>query len=440
MNDLEDRLRDAYRAAAATLRPEAIRDLHVAVALPAARRQPRLRLPKWGRDVLIPLSAAVAVAALVVAMAAVVPHLGGTGARPAGGAAGSMPEFTVVTADSTLRVVQTTTGQLAGQVTAPAHQQFVAVAGTAGDRTFWVLADPAPQTDCATFLYKLRLSDGGQPSALAPLAVPALTDSWPNAAFAVSADGSTAAVSADTCGNQRAFGYVDLVDLGTGHLIRRWSYTKAENDPIDLSLSAGGSRLALTTDLNGPSVAGVPVTGVRVLNTSAASGTEDSASRVVIHKPQGVYAAVDAAAISPDGGTLYACTLGGRYGSSGTNLSSTLAAYSASTGQMERVLFQFRGDPASSCGPAIMDPSGRYLVFSGSPRPVTSGPPSASQGCRPASSPGPSSPNESASPMSADPYYATSLSVTGAACDITMLPSQIWDAFSGSLPAGGLAW
>jgi hypothetical protein len=435
MNDLEDRLRDAYRAAAVTVRPEAVRDLHVAVALPADRRPPRLRLPNWGRDVLIPLSAAVAVAAVVAATAAVVPDLSGTGARRAGGAApaqsaGSMPEFTVVTVNSTLRVVRTTTGQLAGQVTAPAHQQFIAVAGTADARTFWVLADPDPQTDCAAFLYKLRLSDRGQSSALVPLAVPALTGSWPNA-LAVSADGSTAAVSADTCGNQHAFGYVDLVDLGTGHLIRQWSYTKAENDPIDLSLSADGSRLALTTDLNSPSVAGVPVTGVRVLDTSAASGTEDSASRVVIHKPQAVYAAVDAAAISPDGGTLYACTQASTYGSSST---STLAAYSASTGQLERVLFQFRGGSASGCGPILMDPSGRDLAF------TASEPPSSSQGCQPASSPDPSSPNESVSPFSVDPYYVTSLSVTGAGCDIAMLPSQIWDAFSGSLPVGGFAW
>jgi hypothetical protein len=435
MNDLEDRLRDAYRAAEATVRPEAIRDLHVAVALPAERRPPRPGLPKRGRDVLIPLSAAVAVAALVAAMAAVVPLLGGTGRRTAGGAASaqsawSMPEFTVVTANSTLRVVRTTTGQFAGQATAPAHQQFVAVAGTASDRTFWVLADPDPQTDCAAFLYKLRLSDSGQPSALVPLAAPALTDLWPNAPFAVSADGSTAAVSADTCGDQHAFGYVDLIDLGTGHVIRQWSYTKAESDPIDLSLSAEGSRLALTTDLNSPSV-----TGVRVLDTSAASGTEDSASRVVIRKPQGADAAVDAAAIGPEGGVLYACTLAGTDGSSRTNLSSTLAAYSASTGQMERVLFQFRGDSASSCGQAIMDPSGRYLAFSGSPTPVTGEPPPASHGCPPALAP-----SESASPLSVDPYYATSLSVNGAGCDITMLPSQIWDAFSGSLPAGGFAW
>jgi hypothetical protein len=438
MNDLEDRLRDAYRAAGATVRPEAIRDLHVAVALPAERRPPRLRLPKWGRGVLVPLSAAVAVVALVAAMAAVVPHLDGTGARPGGGAAparsaGSMPEFTVVTVNSTLRVLRTTTGQFAGQVTAPAHQQFVAVAGAANDRTFWVLADPDPQTDCATFLYKLRLSDRGQPSALVPLAVPALTDSWPSA-FAVSADGHMAAVSADTCGNQPAFGYVDLIGLGTGHLIRQWSYTKAENDPIDLSLSADGSRLALTTDLNSPSVAAIPVTGVRVLDTSAASGTEDSAGRVVIHKPQGVYSAVDAAAISPDGGTLYACALVSTHGSSGTNLSGTLAAYSATTGQMERVLSQLRGDSASSCGPILMDPLGRYLVFSASEAP------SSSQGCQPASSPSPSSPNASVSPFSVDPYYVTSLSVNGAGCGITMLPPQIWDAFSGSLPAGGFAW
>jgi hypothetical protein len=434
MNDLEDRLRDAYRAAAATVRQEAIRDLHVAVARPADRRPPRLRPPKWGRAVLIPLSAAVAVAALA-AVAAVVPHLGGAGARPGGGAApapsaGSMPEFTVVTVNSTLRVVRTSTGQLAGQVTAPAHQQFIAVAGVAGDRTFWVLADPDPQTYCAAFLYKLRLSDSGQPSPLVQLAVPALTGVWPNAPFAVSADGSTAAVSADTCGDQQPFGYVDLIDLGTGQLIRHWSYTKAENDPIDLSLSADGSRLAFTTDLNSPSAAGDSVTGVRVLDTSAASGPEDSAGPVVIHQPQGVSAGVDAAAISPDGGTLYACT----QGSSGANPSGTLAAYSASTGRMERVLVQFRGDSPSSCDPILMDPSGRYLVFS------ASGQPSSSQGCQPASSPDPSSPNDSASPFSVNPYYATSLRTTGAGCDITMLRSQVWDAFSGSLQVGGFAW
>lgn len=366
MNDVEDRLRDAYRAAAATVRPEAVRDLQQGGLRPhrAIPGRRRWMLP------LMPLGAAAAVTALVLGGWAIVPKA--TSARHhavaprAGGgrahsAAAAMPEFTVAAVSNSLEVFRTATGQVAGQVTAPAGQVFVGVAGAADDRTFLVTADLNPQTSCETFLYKVELSSSGQPSAPAPLPSSGVRGVLPTA-VALSADGKTAAFSAVHCageaaghiGAAQAIGGINLADMATGHVTRQWSYSLGEDYPSGLSLSADGSKLAFSMYLPG-----TMKTAGRVLSTSAPSGTVDSASRVVVHQPQGANAGVGAVAMSPDGGTVYACTNAG-----GTPLqpSNTLAAYNATTGQQTKVLLSGPAAAGLSCGLAVDLSGGSLLV------------------------------------------------------------------------------
>jgi hypothetical protein len=268
-----------------------------------------------------------------------------------------LPEFTVITDGSGLQVMRTATGQVTGQVAAPPGQAFTDVAGAADDRTFLVAADLNPQTSCRTFLYQVRLNDSGRPSAptLLPASIPA--NSLPTA-LAVSGDGRTAAFSAVHCatgsghlGSTQAIGYIYLTDLGTGQITRHWSYTIGEDYPGDFSLSADGRTLAFTQILNG-----TLETVARLLPTSAPSGTEDSASRVLL-RPPGNAAGVAMAVLSPDGGTLYACT---RACTSPGSAGPALATYSTATGRQTGVL---RAWPANTSLDALsMDPSGRYLL------------------------------------------------------------------------------
>jgi hypothetical protein len=382
MNDVEDRLRDAYRAAGDTVRPETVRGLHMAGALPHRARGRRAR---W-MGVVIPLGAAAAVAALVLGTSAIVPKATtgaghGTTPRAAGGgraqaaATGSLPEFTVAAEGSSLQVIRTVTGQVTGQVAAPAGQAFTDVAGTADDRTFLVAADLNPQTSCETFLYKVQLSGGGQPSAPAPLAVSGLKGTLPTT-VALSADGRTAAFSTVRCAGEtpghigvtQAIGGINLMDMATGHLRRQWSYSLGDDYPSDLSLSSGGGKLAFSVFLNG-----TQETVGRALSTGAASATVDSASEIVLRQPQGRYAGVDAVAISPDGGTLYACT---HSGGTASRIFETLAAYSVTTGQRTRVLST--GQVTDLSCRLTMDPSGRYLLLAVPGLPTRVASPSAS--------------------------------------------------------------
>jgi hypothetical protein len=372
MNDLEQRLRDAYRAAAATVRPDSVRGLHEFRV-----HAPRVRHRRWilGSGLAAPLGAAVAVAALVLAVAMIVPTLtmrhGGAVATEPGA---RIPQFTLADEGSDLRVIQTVTGRVVGKVSAPAGLSFTdaegnlhEMAGTANDRTFFVLASPVPFS-CRAFLYKVQLGPGGQPSLIRlPVTLPAGTGI---PALAASGDGRTAALLLSSCGKlspdasaMQANGGIVLVDLATGRLIRQWSYGPNEVAQIPPSgpyiyLSADGGQLAFPVyqkstpqDLT-----------VRMLATSAPSGTLDSASHVAWRQPQGyVMAAPPPMALSPDGKTLYACA--GPLSRSSISIT-LLLAFSATTGRQIRVLHTWAPSRYVLCGVVTTDPlSGSLLAY-----------------------------------------------------------------------------
>jgi hypothetical protein len=195
VSGLEDRLREAYLAAAELVREDVV-----------PTRAPTRRAGSKGRAVstsgakngparrawwIAPLATAAAVAVIAVTVGVIVPHvLSGQhagpqshspvaararahspdGARAHPATIPGLPEFTVVSTDTGLEVVQTATGHVTGQVSTPAGQIFDYLAGDASDQTFYVSAQQADvMATCRAYFYRFSLNTDGQASALTPL-------------------------------------------------------------------------------------------------------------------------------------------------------------------------------------------------------------------------------------------------------------------------------
>ena len=178
MTRLEERLREAYREAAGTVQPGAIAGLDLEPGWPSDETSPAGQPRRRGR-VLMPLIAAASVAAIAAgaALAVSVPATRSPGhggrerhAAPASPLA-ALPKYTVLNNGNNLEVVVTATGDVAGRLDAPPGHLFAAIAGTAGDKTFFAAADLNPQTSCQTSFYQFSLNADGQPSALTRLPV-----------------------------------------------------------------------------------------------------------------------------------------------------------------------------------------------------------------------------------------------------------------------------
>jgi hypothetical protein len=366
MNDTAGRLRDAYQAAAATVDAEQIRGLHEFRA-PGHRARHRDRAGRGRAGLLMPLAAAAAVVAVLLAVTAIVPRLSSGGHHPAGatpgsGTDGGVPEFTLVSVGGALQVIQTTTGHVAGRAAAPAGQGFNYVAAAADDRTFLAAAQVYPTSACRTILYKVQLTADGQPS-LTRLDVTLPAATQPDG-LALSGDGSTAAFSLGGCitpppgsGGKPLAGGIALIRLPSGQVTRQWSYASGEPYASDLAtsslwLSADGSKLGFLQYPKDPAEL-----GARTLDTSAPSGPVDSVSTTGLHQPPSGYPSLETAGLSPDGATLYACTLNGP----GNAATLTLAAYRATTGQRTGVLHTWPAATGSSCD-MIIDPAGGYAL------------------------------------------------------------------------------
>ena len=354
MTRLEERVTEACREAAGTVRPDAVRGLDLKADGRAAGTQRAVRTRRPGR-VLAPLAAAAAVAVIAVAATVVMPRLSGRApghagrprhaSHPAAGALAALPTYTVLTNGSGLEVIVTATGRVVGRLSAPAGQAFAAVAGTAGDRTFFAAADLNPQTSCQAFFYRFRLGADGRPSALTPLPVGPLPG-LPTA-LAASATGSLAAYSVVGCagstpghiGLDQPIGHIGLIDLTAGRIARQWSYTLGEDYTNDLSMSADGRLLGYSNFQNDSQVG-------RVLAASAPPGPDQRYSAVVVRQP-------GATALSASGRLMYAMT--------GAH-DQVLAAYDTASGQLVTVLHQWPA--ALQPGPLVADPAGRYLLVS----------------------------------------------------------------------------
>jgi hypothetical protein len=355
VNTLEDRLRDAYRAAAQAVPPETIRGLDQTQGITRASR------PGPRRQKLIPLAAAAVVAAVVFAAAMVVPlalsgHQRGPGNSPAGrrtgrptaAQAGPYPPYFValVPNGNSLSVFSATTGTLVARVLPPQPGLSFGALATGNGRTFVAAAGRAHV--CATYFYQFGLTGSGAPTALTPFAVPRLSQLVSD--IAISADGQSFGYYTEPCTEPPA-AYLAVTNLATGRT-RRWSLP-SEADVGPLSLTADGHLLAYNIQLTKllPSVA-------QVLPTDAAPGAAAQRSRTIAQAAQfGRSDDIYADAITPDGRALY-FTTNATGAALGNRATWELHVANVATRQ-SRIVAAF---PGLALG-FTRDPSGRYLLL-----------------------------------------------------------------------------
>ncbi|HEX3923598.1 MAG TPA: hypothetical protein VHY31_15020 [Streptosporangiaceae bacterium] len=356
MSALEDRLRDAYRAATQTVQPGAVPDLPAQLGTP--QRPPRAR-PRWTR-VLIPVAAAAAVTALgVTASLLATGHSGPAAGGPA------MPRFYVESPEKgPLTVYNTATGAVASTIRLPYGLTFTGqVAATGDGRTFvaaFVTADIGQVTPCVTHLYEFRLSQSGRPAPPSRIVatVPGVLLGADD--LAVSADGLTIGYASlhDSCYPNRLTSaeVVGVVNVATGQS-RSWALpaTDVIGSVGSVALSADGGQLAFSQlPVSAQPARTPPVSQVRTLATSAPDGPADRYSQVVARSAEVV-------ALSPDGQSAYLCDApsSNSVGPAGT---ATYTVQSLITGK-RRFIGRWQDQPRPRCQ-ATLDPSGRYLLIS----------------------------------------------------------------------------
>lgn len=371
MNALEDRLRDAYHAAAETVRPEAV----LRGGIRGVRhhgRQPALRSgSRWSPSrLLVPLASAVAVTA--VAVVAATQALGpGSGLRTA--TTYAMPgRFFVAlnwivsgrrTSEPAMFVVSATTSARAAVISLPFPAADLRGVATGDGRTFIVAASGTHP--CSTSLYRFRVTADGMPTTMTAFAtIPGVIQAPSD--VAVSGNGTTVAYDALACGQgsqgrggllHRASGhstgaYLAVVNTATGKT-RRWTW-RTNTGTGNEHLTTGG---AVSLSADGRTVA----FGDWVLPTSAAPGTLAQRGHVVARNGEfGRSAILGGGPVSaPDGKTVYFATYRIKEDKPvGRNWQ--LRAYDVSTGQT-RLVRSFPGSSAPG-GPVATDPSGRYLL------------------------------------------------------------------------------
>jgi hypothetical protein len=341
MNEIEDRLRDAFRADAEAVSPQSLAGL----AERATRARPRR--PHWRSRLLVPLAAAAAVTAVIVAVTTLSPF--GSGGSPAAALPAGVPRFYVISYDQSglsLVIRSTATGQVTGTIRLPRRRKITSVAPLAGDEAYLALVQPADARPGPNRLEQFTLSKTGRPSALRPLRVPVPAG---NPEFTVTPDGQTIAFFG---GGTRDDTQVEVINRRTGQT-RTWTgcacAASASWYGLTLSLSASGKLLAAIP------LRGTPPNnwflGIRLLPTTARSGSYTRHSRLVL--PGAAWAV-----LSPSGSTLYACLA--RPG----QRQSTWVAYSVATGR-QRTIASWHGayyGGGAGCGGAA-SASGRYELI-----------------------------------------------------------------------------
>lgn len=286
MTTIEDRLRAATRAAAATVAPGSAPPLHLPDPR-AGRRRPRRpggRWPGW----LTPLAAALATAAVVAAAEGVTLLVGGGSApqRPAARPAAIPPYYVVVPPPRTglgpagaALVRATATGRLLATVRLPDGGSFSAVAAAGDDRTFVLAARVAPgfrlagqatpRTPAAgphpgapaLRFFRLALGPGGTAPRLSALRLqpPSGADLT---GLALTPDGTRLAISLQLGGRSA----IEVFSLGRGQ-VRAWAGTAPP--PVQAGVPGGSWIHGLSWASDDRTLAYQDRFHVRLLDTAA---------------------------------------------------------------------------------------------------------------------------------------------------------------------------
>jgi hypothetical protein len=398
VSSLEDRVRDAYQAAAATVRPETLR--------PEAAERLRLHGPRTtdlasrpGARLAIPLAAAATVAVIAV-IASLVSVQGTTGLRlrpnpkavprpiavafPASassvaqGYASSrlppsappaffvgvvQPRSPITEYANELDVFSASTGRQVARVNLPQAGLYVQTVASVGADTFVAAATmDFPHAGCQTWLYQFRLSAAGKPTAMRPFADPEVAGwAWQ---LAGSADGSTAELTTLTCasgGQEFILGQSTtmVVSLPSGSTARMspGRVLEVQNSP-SATMSADGGMLEIIAIPGNPRGLGTREQAAYVMLTGAMGGPAPRRYREIFRNRTGVLAD----AISPDGRVSFAIVPKQR----GDMFREQVLAIDTATGRIIKVLAASAWASGWNGGPTmIMDPSGRYLLLLG---------------------------------------------------------------------------
>lgn len=406
MNAMEDKLRDAYRTAAATVRPETIRDLAAGsteldrteldrLDRPTSDRpysDPGARRPSRRRGRLATPLAAAAAATLIAAAAAAgtsIWHgrpasLGPAAAGSTGGLltlGGAEPRTLAAVVQgkdgsTNLELISTTAGgfHAVAVLAPPRGLQFESVARLGNDRTFVVAAvSPSarnnyqPGEACDTRLYRLQLTAQNGLTRLEPLGVPQVAGSILLAGLAGSADGNTVAYATANCTTRHSTrlptGQVGVIDLRSG-TARTWSY-RFPASPTTLSLSANGGLLGFVSNpSDGSHTTSMELNSAWVLRTDAAPGPLQRHYRRVLGPPaRSTGQQLAAATVTPSGTAIYTAV---EASPTPLHWKVTLRAYQTATGRptgVTRVL-RYHGGTFWANFDVSSSVSGRYLLLS----------------------------------------------------------------------------
>ena len=392
---IEDRVRDAIRAKAAEVPPDAVPPLRL-----PDRRRSSFSLAHGGRERAgglagrawaAPIAAAVGVAAalaLVFALTGVI-HAGRSASgHPSGLAA--LPRYYValtftsgarfggygeLSTPQTRAVIRATaTGRALATVTPPwPYGTFAGVTAAAGDRTFVVAAQKLARipldgevTVPATRFFRLRLGPGlGRPVGtvtLTPLPIPAIPAGTEVSDFALSPDGSRLAVVSGRKERPRLNVYdrqklsVYNLAAGTERTYRSGTVGNAPGVPITWitqnSLSWGTDNRTLAFvygQWNGRE-------GVRFLDTDRPGSGLLANSRVAV--PQSRTTTWTQVQLTADGQTI----IGNVYNPDVNGSLERLVQVSARTGKVVRVIHVTRGMADDVVQVHWMSPSGQVLI------------------------------------------------------------------------------
>jgi hypothetical protein len=370
VNTLEERLRDAYRTAADTVRPETVRPR--AILSPPGRARKRAARGRSRRRLLIPLAAAAAVIAVAAAVAVLLPKAApGLGrGHPAGGPAMPVPLTTPAffvemnwAQIPSMYVVNATTGARGAQISLPFPAADLTSVATGDGQTF-VVAATAPES-CRTTLYRFSLAANGTPGTMTAFTQVdgQIGDPW---AMAVSANGQFVAYQTPACDHRsleqlaKAFkdhqpltGYLSVLDTVTGRK-KQWTYQTTANGFVpgtgNVSISADGSMVGFANE---------------VIDTNAAAGSLAAHARVVATNGEfGSSTELGGLNVAPDGKTVYFETnkvAANQFGNYKPVWSSwQLRAFDLATGQT-RLVRSFAGTEGSPAA-VTFDPTGRYMI------------------------------------------------------------------------------
>jgi hypothetical protein len=363
VNTLEDRLRDAYRAAAETVRPEVIgQDAILSPPDPARRRARRTGQAGHGasrRRVLIPLAAAVAVIAVAAVVAVLLPRAapGLGGGKPATSQTApallTTPAYFIElnwTTHPSMYVANATTGAKGPRISLPFPRADLDSVATGDGQTYVVAA--VPPEGCSTTLYRFTLAANGTPSPMTQFATVTgqIWDPW---SMAVSAGARFIAYQTLACGQQtnsvaalsNARGYLSVLDTVTGQT-KRWSFRNNLPGTGNVSISANGSVAGFSNE---------------VVDTAAPSGRLTARGRVVATNGEfGPSTLVGGMSVSPDGTTAYFATFQD-VNDKPVWTSWQLRTFDLATGRTSllRNVPGTEGPP----GPITFDPTGSYMLI-----------------------------------------------------------------------------